>query len=229
VTEALTPEEKERRKQTRRRARIAKFGLSNEEKRLNKRSRRLARIAKFAVEGRLKYLARTGPERWLDVLGMEGSYMVSSHGRILSLLHGRAYYMKGHQRWVTKHAAYHWVLLMNRSKDGARKRLCSIHRLVMIAFSGGDKPELEVNHKDGNGLNNRLDNLEWVTSAENSWHAQYVLGHPPGTGVLNKEKVREIRALGHQGVSQKELAGRYGVSAATIERVLHRKRWAGVD
>ena|SRR5215467_11518513 len=35
-----------------------------------------------------------------------------------------------------------------------------VHRLVAITF-------LEVDHKDGNPMNNNLDNLEWVTPFEN--------------------------------------------------------------
>ena len=49
---------------------------------------------------------------------------------------------------------------------------CSVHRLVMKAFcpcEGMD--ELQINHKDGNKLNNHIDNLEWSTSLENIRHS----------------------------------------------------------
>lgn len=45
-----------------------------------------------------------------------------------------------------------------------------MHRLVAAAFLG-DHPELVVNHKDGNKTNNNIENLEWVTKAQNSQHA----------------------------------------------------------
>lgn len=46
-----------------------------------------------------------------------------------------------------------------------------VHRLVARAFCEGYKPGLWVNHRDGNKTNNRADNLEWTTPAQNQQHA----------------------------------------------------------
>ena len=56
--------------------------------------------------------------------------------------------------------------------DGQKRRLYA-HRLVAQAYIFNDDPKnkKQVNHKDGNKLNNSIDNLEWVTAEENSNHA----------------------------------------------------------
>lgn len=46
----------------------------------------------------------------------------------------------------------------------------SVHRLVLLAYLGDSKEE--VNHKDFNKLNNHLNNLEYVTKAQNMHHAK---------------------------------------------------------
>jgi hypothetical protein len=45
-----------------------------------------------------------------------------------------------------------------------------LHRLIAFTFLENPKNKEFVNHKDGNKLNNTLDNLEWVTCLENNIH-----------------------------------------------------------
>tara|TARA_R110000737_G_scaffold296507_1_gene303100 strand:+ start:1122 stop:1634 length:513 start_codon:yes stop_codon:yes gene_type:complete len=52
-----------------------------------------------------------------------------------------------------------------------KKKSVKPHRMVMEVFVGLNKIRKEVNHKDGNKLNNKLDNLEWMTPSENKQHA----------------------------------------------------------
>lgn len=80
-----------------------------------------------------------------------------------------------------------------------------VHRLVASAFMGKIPDGYEVNHKDGNRANNRVDNLEIVTPAENMMHAYRVLGRKNLQGESHHRtklkasdviKIRELRSKG---------------------------------
>ena len=101
-----------------------------------------------------------------------------------------------------------------------------IHRLVAEAFISNPEDKREVNHKDGNRLNNCADNLEWVTRSENQIHSYKVLGrksslkHEPKK--LNAEQAKEIfRADG----TNADIARRYGVSDVLVGKIKRGKVW----
>lgn len=100
------------------------------------------------------------------VVGYEGRYSASADGRVWAFPNAS----RSVGRWMKPRVdkcGYPYVTLF---KDGVRK-YPKVHRAVLMAFSGGDAPPLQVNHKNGNKQDNRLENLEWVTASENRKHA----------------------------------------------------------
>lgn len=121
-------------------------------------------------------------EIWLPVEGYEGRYEVSNLGRIKSLARtvintGRVLKEK-YNCFHLKRGGYHSVLL---SKDTVKSTI-QLHRIVAKAFLPNPDNKRVVNHIDGDKLNNRADNLEWVSYRENSCHyyAKVTGGKPPG-------------------------------------------------
>lgn len=112
-------------------------------------------------------------EIWKDIKGWEGLYQVSNLGRVKSLNYNKE---KTSKVLRTKKArGYDRVCLCRK---GYHKYI-SVHRVVAMMFVPNPDNKPEVNHIDGNKSNNTVNNLEWVTSRENTRHSIAVLGHNP--------------------------------------------------
>ena len=64
-------------------------------------------------------------------------------------------------------------------------KMLKVHRVVAEAFIPNPNNKPQVNHKDGNKLNNDVSNLEWVTASENGLHS-YKLGLSKKEHLLNR-------------------------------------------
>ena len=107
---------------------------------------------------------------WKDIKDYEGIYQVSDDGHVRRIL------KDGSTKPVkNRDGKYHTVSL---SKKGIKKSVL-VHKLVADAFLERPTGATEINHKDGNKHNNRLENLEWVSQKENILHAIEQLKHFP--------------------------------------------------
>lgn len=104
------------------------------------------------------------------------NYSVTSNGDIINTVTN--YKLKP----LLKRMGYYEVLLKDKNHRG---RWFFIHRLVAEAFHENPMGKKEVNHIDGNKLNNKAENLEWCTRNENLKHA-YESGLMPFSTVARK-------------------------------------------
>lgn len=98
-------------------------------------------------------------EIWRDVIGYEGLYKISSLGRVKSLKYGKEKILK-----LGKNNYGYLIVVL--CKEGTR-RTCKVHRLVAIAFIPNPSNLPQVNHKDENPSNNKVENLEWCDATYN--------------------------------------------------------------
>lgn len=112
-------------------------------------------------------------EIWKDVVGYEGLYQISNLGNLKSLekiIHQRKRAYKAKEKIMKPNILTTGYYYANLYKNGVVKKYV-LHRLVANAFLPNLLNKPEVNHIDGNKLNNCVSNLEWVTNKENVIHA----------------------------------------------------------
>jgi hypothetical protein len=113
-------------------------------------------------------------EIWKDIKGFEGKYSISNFGNVKSLSR-KASISNGNYRIMKEKVmkpqvtwnGYHAVVL----NDGERHKMYKIHRLVAIHFIANNFNQNEINHIDGNKLNNHISNLEWSNRSKNIKHS----------------------------------------------------------
>ena len=120
-------------------------------------------------------------ELWKDIIGYEGKYQISNNGNVRSFTKWKK---GGLLKFGTcgNPGPYKTVILV---KSGRKDTKCFyVHRLVAIHFLENPYNLPEVNHIDGNTLNNCVANLEWCTRKQNAHHASI-------TGLLSKGPEKE--------------------------------------
>jgi hypothetical protein len=134
-----------------------------------------------------------------------GGCIIKTHWTICDKLDGKGYY---YLSW-----------------NGCRPKA---HRVAYWLYNGAYDLTLEINHKDGNGLNNSKRNLELVTPRGQSEHA-YRTGLNT-SAVLTERQVKAIKKLLRTTrVSMAELGRRYGVTAPTIRAISIGTTWKWVE
>lgn len=120
-------------------------------------------------------------ETWKAIPGWEGRYEVSDQGQVRSWYYGKKHLDAPR---VRKPAINRYGYLQLDLKAKGRIEYWCIHQLVALCFIPNLEGFDQVNHIDGNKLNNMVSNLEWVSGAQNKKHAW-------DNGLISKEALSE--------------------------------------
>ncbi len=162
-------------------------------------------------------------ENWKKIEGYE-KYSVSDFGRIRNDKTGRI------MKTPCGKNGYARLMLYN-DMGGSCK---TVHKLVVKTFIPNTENKEQINHIDGNKMNNNVTNLEWVSPSENIRHS-FVNGLSKGPkGEINGQckltevEVLEIRRLRKEGWKQNEIARKFNVVQGQISYIVNKKSWVHV-
>lgn len=165
-------------------------------------------------------------EEWRFVAGdfRQWQYEVSSLGRVRREDTGRI---------MTGFVDEHGYARVGLSRNGTRRSI-AVHRLVAMTFlSGFDSQkglaEQQVNHRNGDKLDNRASNLEWVTCRENHHHAfRNGLRERLGGGFYRRKLTAKQAVLIRESEGRlptRRLAKWFGVSAQSVRMIRQGKTY----
>ena len=125
-------------------------------------------------------------EIWKPITGYRGRYLISNLGRIKSL--GRYWEFNPKVIILKQYIGIHGYYQVSLYKKGNRYN-AMIHRIMAQEFLKNPHHKEEVNHIDGDKLNNCLSNLNWMTKSENMCHARDLglLNMEVHKGILNSQ------------------------------------------
>jgi len=171
-------------------------------------------------------------EVWKDIINFEGIYKVSNLGRVKSLRRIRTCAHGGFSKTIILKGRVNPDGYIHVSLHNKKIKDISIHRLVALMFISNPENKPQVNHRDGNRQNNKVDNLEWVTIKENVCYSFTMGWHVGNFGVKNggcklaEKQVRQIRKLLQKGFRHNYIAKLFNISRTNVTNIKNRKRWA---
>ena len=141
-------------------------------------------------------------EIWQDIENFS-KYQVSNLGRIKSKGRYTKVGIKNQEKCYRKEyivdgfinkKGYKQVTLYD---DNCKPKTMRVHKLVALAFIENKNNLPQINHKDGNKLNNAVSNLEWISNYDNIQHAIK-------NGLVNQKLRKEnMRKVGKTGIGAK--------------------------
>ena len=191
-----------------------------------------------------------------------GIYRITSEGKVFTQtkrkipLVGKGMAFTGEFKYILEPEREMTYTLNNRGYFSVviRCKTHMVHRLIAKAFIPNSENKPFVNHKDGNKLNNHVDNLEWCTTAENNKHARETGLHKQACGhtiqyvspetkqkALNNLKdhskltpdevryVRRVHIARSTNFSATALAAQFGTSVAAMSKIIKGQSYSHIE
>lgn len=154
-------------------------------------------------------------EIWKDIKGFRELYQISNLGRI------RRKDTRKVLKLLTLSKGYRGIRLYENTKVAKTKK---IHRLVAEYFIPNPLNLEQVNHKDGNKNNNKVDNLEWCSNDYNMNHAiksnLILKGEKRFSSKCNEESLLLLQELIDCGFTIKQLSLIYMISKNSMKNII---------
>lgn len=156
---------------------------------------------------------------WRDIPGFPG-HEVAADGRLRSKVRG---IMKQRRSGKTGYLGSCVIV-------GPLRRNLFAHRAVALAWlAPPQEPGMQVAHLNGDMMDNRVENLAWVTKRENELHkyahGTVAIGERNPKAKLTATDVFEIRRRARGGVSRCQLAREYGIGKSQASRIVSGEGW----
>lgn len=116
---------------------------------------------------------------------------------------------------------------------GKKTTTLAVHKLVAMCFVENPENLPEVDHKDGNKLNNHFSNLRWVTRGFNIKHAynlkaRSAKGEDNSRAITTESEVHKICRLLQEGLMPAKIRD-MGYDYSLVRSIRTRKNWAYIS
>lgn len=165
-------------------------------------------------------------EVWKNIINFEDYYQISNYGRVKSLeriifrKNNTTYFQKERiMKLTTNKNGYLYITLRKNNKV----KTFLVHRLVAQAFISNPNNLPEINHKDEDKTNNRIENLEWCT---NLYNENYGSGNARA-GILHRKEVIQYNKNNNYICKYKsgiDAEHQTGIDNASISRCCYNKQ-----
>ena len=196
-----------------------------------KYSENICKIESVLLKRNNDYFNKHFIEVWRDIKGYEGLYQISNWGRVKSL--PRKYAQKTEKILKNcKNGSGYYLVVLNKNGESKNHH---IHRLVAEAFIHNPDNLPIINHKNGNKLNNSVENLEWCTYSHNTLES-YRLNpretYSPSRGKFGKDHHNSKKVLQYdlngnfirEWECAREIQRRLNIHVGNISSCLNGKR-----